>query len=161
MSSHINVNNHPSNPLDATKPATRLPKQRSRALRKHETLLLLQSIPPVHHATDVEPGNSTQEDIALTPGVPLERAPRCRDLWFEDGDVIIWAQDKNGSLLYRVHCHVLKESGAEPFCTVVNCEYPNQKTSNETFLNGVWVLKYADQDPTDIMYMLKWMYERP
>jgi len=132
------VNSHPSNPVDATNPTARSSKQRSRALR-----------------------NRTQEGVTPTLGVPLEQVPRCEDLWFEDGDVIIWVQDKNGSLLFRVHCHVLKESGAEPFCTVVNCEYPNPKTSDETFLNGVWVLKYADQDPVDIMYVLKWMYERP
>jgi hypothetical protein len=155
------ANNHPSSTADATNPATRSPKQRAPALRRHGSSLLLQSIPATYHTIDAEQGNGTQEDVPKTPGVPLEEVPRCADLWFEDGDVIIWAQDKNDCLLYRVHRHVLKESGAEPFCTVVSCEYPNPKTSNETFLNGVWVLKYADQDPVDIMYILKWMYERP
>ena len=64
-------------------------------------------------------------------------------------------------MLYRVHRHVLKESEAEPLCTVVNCTYPNPKTSNEIFFDGVWVLKYAQQAPFDIEYLLKWMYERP
>jgi hypothetical protein len=64
-------------------------------------------------------------------------------------------------MLYRVHRRVLKESGAEPFCTVVSCDYPNPETSDETFLDGIWVLKYVGQDPIDIMYVLKWMYERP
>jgi len=161
MSSQTDVTDHPSSPVGVTNPSARLPEQRSRALRRHESFLLLRSVPATHRATNIEQGSSTQEDVPKTPRVPLEQVPRCADLWFEDGDIIIWAQNKNASLLYRVHSRVLKESGAEPFCTVVSCEYPDPETSNETFLNGVWVLKYADQDPADIMYVLKWMYERP
>lgn len=123
--------------------------------------MLLLPIPATYRITDTKQGSNAQKGATTTPGASLEQVPRCKDLWFEDGDVIIWAQDKKDSLLYRVHRRVLKESGAEPFCTVVDCDYPNPETSNETFLNGVWVLRYADQDPIDIMHVLKWMYERP
>jgi len=160
MSSRIDVNNGSPNPADATSPTTGSPKRRARALRRHESLLLLQPI-PVTRITNVEPENSTQNQETPTLGVPLEKVARCKDLWFEDGDVIIWAQDQNDSLLYRVHRRVLKESGAEPFCTVVDCDYPKPDTSDEAFLDGVWVLKYAGQDPVDTMYLLQWMYERP
>lgn len=155
--SNVNVDNHPSNPADATDPTTRSPNQRGRALQTHEPLLFHQSLPATHQTIEVD----TQKGVTPTPGVLLEQVPRCRDLWLEDGDVIFWAGDENDSMLFRVHRRVLKESGAEPFCTVVDCDYPNPKTSNETFLNGVWVIKYTDQDPIDIMHVLKWMYERP
>jgi len=160
MSSRINVNNGSVNPVDATNPTAGSPKQRARALRRHESFFQLQPIPTTR-TTNVEQENNTQTHETPIPGVPLEKVARCKDLWFEDGDVIIWAQDQNDSLLYRVHRHVLKNSGAEPFCTVVDCDYPNLETSDETFLDGVWVLKYAGQDPIDTMYLLKWMYERP
>ena len=154
-------NNPPSNSVVATSSAALSPKQPARALRRHESFLQLHSIPTTNRTTDVREGNNIQKNVTPTSGVPLERVPRCRDLWFEDGDVIIWAQDEKDSLLCRVHRRVLKESKAEPFCTVVNCDYPDPKTSDETFLDGVWVLKYVDQDPIDVMYVLKWMYERP
>ena len=117
--------------------------------------------PATHRTIDVGQGNSTRDDANSASGIPLEQVPGCKDLWFEDGNVIIWAPKGDRSLLYRVHRHVLKESGAEPFCTVVNCRYPNPKTSDEIFFDGVWVLKYAQQDPFDTEYLLKWMYERP
>jgi len=158
---NVSVDNQPSNPLDPTDPIANSSNQRARLLRSHESLLLLQSIPATHRTAQFDKGNGTQQDVTPTPDVLLKRVPRCEDLWFEDGDVIIWADDEGDSMLYRVHRRVLKESGAEPFCTVVNCHYPDPKTSNETFLDGVWVLKYTNQDPTDIMYVLKWMYERP
>ena len=114
-------------------------------------------------ATNAGPSNQRLPALRNTPipKVPLEKVERCKKVWFEDGDVIIWAQDQSGSMLYRVHRRVLGESGAEPFCTVVDCDYPNPETSSELFLDGVWVLKYAGQDPIDIMYVLEWMYERP
>ena len=49
----------------------------------------------------------------------------------------MWVDDKQGSLLFRAHRRVLKESRAEPFFTIVDCDYPNPETSGETFLDGV------------------------
>lgn len=102
--------------------------------------------------------------VTLSPQphrIPLEEVPRCEDLWYKDGDVIIWAEGKQGSVLFCVHCRVLKESRAKPFCTVVDCDYPSPGTSGEAFLDGVWVLKYDEQDPVEIMCVIEWMYERP
>jgi hypothetical protein len=92
---------------------------------------------------------------------PLEKVPKCEDLWFKDGDVIIWARGKQDSLLFRLHCNVLEESQAEPFCTIVDCDYPDPESSEETFLDGVWVLKYDERDPKELMYVFKWMYDKP
>ena len=143
------------------KSTTGLAKQRTHTLRRHESVLVLQPNPTIYQTTDAEQEDPTLERVIPTPEVPLEKVTKCKDLWFEDGDVIIWAQSQNSSMLYRVHRRVLKESDAEPFCTVVDCDYPNPETSDEIFLDGIWVLKYAEQDPIDIMYLLKWMYERP
>lgn len=99
--------------------------------------------------------------IPTASSAPLEKVARSRDLWFEDGDVIIWARDERHSLLFRVHRHILKESRAEPFCTVVDCEYPSPETSGEIFLDGVWVLRYHSRDPIETMHVIKWMYEQP
>jgi len=159
--SQANVNDFPPNPANATNQAAGLPEPRDRTLRKQSSMLLLQSVPTTLRTTNVGQRDDSQNHIIPTPEVPIEEVERCKDLWFEDGDVIIWAQDQNHSLLYRVHRRVLGESGAEPFCTIVDWDYPNPETSDETFLDGIWVLKYADQDPIDIMYMLKWMYDRP
>jgi hypothetical protein len=159
MPSQTNVDNLPSNPADTAGLANRSLKQRNRALRRHESLLLCGPNPTTHRATKQE--KAAKRQVPLAPEVPVETVARCKDLWFEDGDVIIWAQDQDGAMLYRVHRRVLKESGAEPFCTVVDCDYPNPNTSGETFLDGVWVLKYFEQDPEAVMYVLKWMYERP
>ena len=161
MSSQTNVNNRSGNPVNAANPAAGSPKRRARALRRHDSLLLLHPVPATHRAADVKQQNNTQAHAIPTTEVLLQRVARCKDLWFEDGDVIVWAQNENNSLLYRVHRHVLKQSGVEPFCTVVDCDYPNPETSGETFMDGIWVLKYDRQDPIDIMYLLKWMYERP
>ena len=132
--------------------------QRARTLRTHESFIQPKPGPSTHRTPNVWRRDTTRDRVTPTP---LEEVARCKDLWFEDGDVVIWAQVQNDSMLYRVHRRVLKESGAEPFCTVVDCDYPNLETSGETFLDGVWVLKYAEQDPVDIMHVLKWMYERP
>ncbi|KAF9648420.1 hypothetical protein BDM02DRAFT_3115457 [Thelephora ganbajun] len=154
MSSHTNVN-------DSSNPTAGSLNQRNRALRRQESMLLIEPMPAIHRTINVKQQNITQEHVKPTLGVPLEKVERHKDLWFEDGDVIIWAEDQDASLLFRVHRRVLKESEAEPFCTVVNCDYPNPETSGEMFLNGVWVLKYHEQDPIDIVLVLKWMYERP
>ena len=161
MSPQVNVNNPMPNPADATNPTDGSVKQRDRTLRRHESLLFLKPDPSTYPTTDANRGRVTQGSTAKTPADPLEGVARCMDLWFEDGDVVIWACDGDASMLYRVHRRVLKDSGAEPFCTIVDWGYPSQETSEEMFLDGVWVLKYDGQDPDDVMYMLKWMYERP
>lgn len=124
-------------------------------------MFVLQPNPITYKTDHVEPENATQKRAAPTSGISLEGIPRCEDLWFEDGDIIVWAQTKNDSVLFRVHRRVLKESGAEPFCTIVDCTYPSPETSEEIFLDGILVVNYGEQDPVDIMYVLKWMYERP
>jgi hypothetical protein len=135
------------------------PKQRSRTLKRQESLLkpILTSL----RTANVGQRKLSQQHLPPTSRTPLEEVPKCDGLWFKDGDVIIWAGGKQGSSLFRVHRRVLKESRAEPFCTVVDCDYPSPETSNETFLDGVWVLKYDEQDPVEVMYVIKWMYERP
>ena len=146
MSPQANANNPRSNPTAGSA------KQRGRTPRRDESLFFLRPDPATYQ--------TTQKNTTQTPK-PLEGVVRCSDLWFEDGDVIIWASDQKESMLYRVHRRVLKDSGAEPFCTIVEWGYPNPETSDEIFLDGIWVLKYGGQDPVDVMYVLKWMYEQP
>lgn len=146
MSPQVNINNPLPNPTPGSA------KQQDHALPKHESLYFIRPDPATYQIT--------RKRTTQTPK-SLDRVARCRDLWFEDGDVIIWAYDQKESLLCRVHRRVLKDSGAEPFCTIVDWDYPNPETSDEIFLDGVWVLKYAGQDPFDVMYVLKWMYEQP
>lgn len=128
-------------------------KQPSCNLKRQESLPL---IPTAVRTTGVE-----EQEPPPTSRYPDEIVPRCTELWFEDGDVIIWVQNEQDQLSFRVHRCVLKDSGAEPFCTVVDCEYPNPKTSEEMFLDGVWVIKYDGQDPEEVMYVIEWMYKRP
>lgn len=154
MSPKVNLN-------PSSKPTPGSAKRKARTLRRQKSVLQLQPNPITYRIDDAIPENTTQEHVTLTPEIPIERATRCKDFWFEDGDVYVWAYNRNSSMLYRVHRRVLRESGAEPFCTVVNCEYPNPETSDEPFLDGLWVLRYAEQDPFDVMHLLKWMYERP
>lgn len=136
-------------------------KQRSRTLKRQESLLLLKPIPATLRTPNVKEHESPQGHLPASSRIPLEKVPKCKGLWFKDGDVVIWAEGKQDSLLFRVHRHVLKESRAEPFCTVVDRDYPDPKTSGDTFLDGVWVLKYDKQEPAEIVYVIKWMYERP
>ena len=146
MSPRVNMNNPLPNPTAGSA------KHRDHTPRRHESLLFLQPDPATYQ--------TTQKNTSRTPKA-LKRATRCKDLWFEDGDVIVWADDHTGSMLCRVHRRVLKDSGAEPFCTIVDWDYPSPETPGEIFLDGVWVIKYHDQHPVDVMYMLKWMYEQP
>jgi len=155
------VNDPPPNPSDAANPTASSAKPQARSLRRHDSLVFLQPDLTTYQATDVKRTSTAQNNTTQTPNATFEGVARCRDLWFEDGDVIIWAHGRDDSMLYRVHRRVLKDSGAEPFCTIVDWDYPNPETSDELFLDGVWVLKYADQDPLDVMYVLKWMYEQP
>jgi len=146
MSPHVNLNNPPPNPTAG--PA----KPRDRTPRRHESLSFLGPDPATYQIT--------QKATSRTPK-PLKGVARCRNLWFEDGDVILWVYGQNGSMLYRVHRRVLRDSGAEPFCAIVDWDYPNPETSDEMFLDDVWVIKYGGHDPVDVMYALKWMYEQP
>ena len=160
MSPQVNMNNPTPNPT-ATNPTADLAKQRAPPPRRHESLLFLKPNSAIYDTTHAKQESATQKGTTRAPNPPLQGVARCKDLWFKDGDVIIWAHSQNGSMLYRVHRRVLKDSGAEPFCTIVDWDYPNPETSGEMFLDGVWVLEYGGQDPVDVMYVLKWMYEQP
>lgn len=105
--------------------------------------------------------NTPQEYDVEARRALLKTVPRSTDLWFEDGDVILWVEDDDDSLLFRVHLRVLGDSRAEPFCTAVGCKYPDQDRLDEIFLDGIWVLQYPGRSPTETMHLIKWMYERP
>lgn len=110
---------------------------------------------------NVDQYKSPTQHVPPTSRIPLEKVQKSKELWFKDGDVIFWIEDGRDSLLFRVHRHVLKESQVEPFCTVVDCDYPNPERPDEMFLDGVWVIKYDGRNPTEFAYVIKWMYERP
>ncbi|KAF9783835.1 hypothetical protein BJ322DRAFT_881742 [Thelephora terrestris] len=130
----------------SSKPITASLKQQTRALKELE--LEMEALLPL-------------KPFLTAASVPLDKVARSKDLWFKDGDIIIWAKDEYYSSLFRVHRRILKDSRAEPFCTVVDCDYPDPETSGELFLDGVWVLRYHSRDPVETMHVIKWMYEQP
>lgn len=78
--------------------------------------------------------------------------------------MILWVENeptKTDTIIFRVHRETLATCGLEPFCTANEFAAPEEGTPGEVFLDGIWVTKYEQQNPTDVMMILMWIYGRP
>lgn len=93
--------------------------------------------------------------------VDINDVPRHSRLWFNDGDMILWAQNGQEGMLFRLHRKALADAGLEPFCTAIDFPIPQEGTAGEQFLEGVWVNRYEQQNPREVEALLMWIHGRP
>lgn len=114
---------------------------------------------------DIPPTPELIDDRPLSPApaaaVNIEDVPRHVRLWFQDGDMILWAQKDQRGMLFRLHRQALADAGLEPFCTAIDFPIPKEGTPGEQFLDGVWVNKYEQQNPIEVEALLMWIHGRP
>lgn len=83
----------------------------------------------------------------------------CKEVWFGNGGVCVWAGDELHSSLPLAQRHILKESLATPLCTVVECGYPDPENLDEIFPSQA-----APRPPDALpgtMHVIKRMDKRP